>query len=108
MSEIEYGFNSPLWMAKMIVLGADPHLLAHAVVEVMDYIWNDEHPEADEIFDRLVQVSMTGQYLDPEITQEQYEETMKIADEFLQKAEDEAVEKFRKEMDEWGSDGDAE
>lgn len=106
---IEFGWSSPLWMARALIWNAEPALLRLAVNDILNLLWASDEVDADEIFERIVQICATGKYVPVEITQQQYEETMKLADEMLQKSEDEEVEKFRQEMDDFlGGDEDDE
>ena len=106
MSEnIEYGFSSPLWLAKAVVGGADCELVRYAVLDVMNYMWTAEVINPDEIYDRLVQISTNGFYDPAEFTQEEYEEAARIADEIIERDIDEQVQKFREQLDGMDSDG---
>ena len=106
MSEnIEYGFSSPLWLAKAVGGGADCELVRYAVLDVMNYMWTAEVINPDEIYDRLVQISTNGFYAPAEFTQEEYEEAARIADEIIERDIDEQVQKFREQLDGMDSDG---
>ena len=102
---IEYGFSSPLWLAKAVVGGADCELVRNAVLDVMNYMWAAEVINPDEIYDRLVQISTNGFYAPAEFTQEEYEEAARIADEIIERDIDEQVQKFREQLDGMDSDG---
>lgn len=65
---VEWGFDSPIFMAKGIVQQAHPVMLKKAVLDVITHL---EHAHTDgsspfEIIDRLVQVILTGEYRPPE------------------------------------------
>lgn len=107
MSEnIEYGFSSPLWLAKAVVGGADCELVRYAALDVMNYMWTADVINPDEIYDRLVQISTNGFYAPAEFTQEEYEEAARIADEIIERDIDEQVQKFREQLDNLGGEDD--
>lgn len=65
---VEWGFESPIFMAKGIVQQAHPLLLKRAVLNVIDHLDNADKTGSSpfEIIDRLVQVILTGEYRAPE------------------------------------------
>lgn len=65
---LEWGFESPIFMAKGIVQQAHPLLLKKAVIEVITHLDNSHETGSSpfEILDRLVQVILTGEYRAPE------------------------------------------
>lgn len=65
---VEWGFESPIFMAKGIVQQAHPLLLRKAVIEVITHLDNAHETGSSpfEILDRLVQVILTGEYRAPE------------------------------------------
>lgn len=65
---VEWGFESPIFMAKGIVQQAHPLLLKKAVIEVITHLDNSHETGSSpfEIIDRLVQVILTGEYHAPE------------------------------------------
>jgi len=65
---VEWGFESPIFMAKGIVQQAHPLLLKKAVIEVITHLDNANETGSSpfEIIDRLVQVILTGEYRAPE------------------------------------------
>lgn len=65
---VEWGFESPIFMAKGIVQQAHPLLLRKAVINVIDHLSNANETGSSpfEILDRLVQVILTGEYRAPE------------------------------------------
>lgn len=65
---VEWGFESPIFMAKGIVQQAHPLLLKKAVIEVITHLDNADKMGSSpfEIIDRLVQVILTGEYRAPE------------------------------------------
>lgn len=65
---VEWGFESPIFMAKGIVQQAHPLLLKKAVIEVITHLDNSHETGSSpfEIIDRLVQVILTGEYRAPE------------------------------------------
>lgn len=65
---VEWGFESPIFMAKGIVQQAHPLLLKKAVIEVITHLENSHETGSSpfEILDRLVQVILTGEYRAPE------------------------------------------
>ena len=109
MSEAEYGFSSPLWMAKAVVCTSNAELLRIAVCNVLDFLWTEEEVDSEDVFDRIVQVATTGKYTEVDITQEEYEEMVKFADEVIEKSNEDEVAKFREQLDNMpgGDDDDA-
>lgn len=65
---VDWGFESPIFMAKGIVQQAHPLLLKRAVIEVITHLDNSHETGSSpfEIIDRLVQVILTGEYRAPE------------------------------------------
>ena len=65
---VDWGFESPIFMAKGIVQQAHPLLLKKAVLGVIDHLNNADETGSSpfEIIDRLVQVILTGEYRAPE------------------------------------------
>lgn len=65
---VDWGFESPIFMAKGIVQQAHPLLLKKAVLNVIDHLDNSHETGSSpfEIIDRLVQVILTGEYRSPE------------------------------------------
>lgn len=65
---VDWGFESPTFMAKGIVQQAHPLLLKKAVIEVITHLDNANETGSSpfEIIDRLVQVILTGEYRAPE------------------------------------------
>lgn len=65
---VEWGFESPIFLAKGIVQQAHPLLLKKAVLNVIDHLDNADKTGSSpfEITDRLVQVILTGEYRAPE------------------------------------------
>lgn len=65
---VDWGFESPIFMAKGIVQQAHPLLLKKAVLNVIDHLEsaNETGSSPFEIIDRLVQVILTGEYRAPE------------------------------------------
>ena len=65
---VDWGFESPIFMAKGIVQQAHPLLLKKAVLNVIDHLDNAHETGSSpfEILDRLVQVILTGEYRQPE------------------------------------------
>lgn len=65
---VDWGFESPIFMAKGIVQQAHPLLLKKAVIEVITHLDNANETGSSpfEIIDRLVQVILTGEYRAPE------------------------------------------
>lgn len=65
---VDWGFESPIFMAKGIVQQAHPLLLKKAVIEVITHLDNANETGSSpfEILDRLVQVILTGEYRAPE------------------------------------------
>jgi len=65
---VEWGFESPIFMAKGVVQQAHPLLLKKAVLGVIDHLDNSHETGSSpfEILDRLVQVILTGEYRAPE------------------------------------------
>lgn len=110
MSEIERGFNSPLWMAKAVVCTANAELLRIAVCDVMDFLWSEEEVDAEDVFDRIVQVATTGRYSEVNFSQDEYEDMVKFADEVIENDIENQVAKFRQQLDNMpgGEDGDVE
>lgn len=101
-NNVEFGFSSPLWMAKAVVCTADAHLLRAAVCDVLSYLWgaDEEGIDPSEVFERIVQISTRGEYVPVEISREDYEAAVKVADEIIERNIDGEVEEFRKELDE--------
>lgn len=66
------GFNDPVWMAQVIMLRADPYLVKKSVIDLMQYLdgfaagEEEEEFAMDELFDRLVQVAVRGEYTRPD------------------------------------------
>lgn len=92
----EFGFKSPLWMARAVIDGASPYLLKLAVNDLMVAAWNSEYNcmDIEEIFERLIQVSKLGEY-HPSTEQDA--------------TIDDVVDQFREEIDEeLGEDADPE
>lgn len=64
----EFGFSSPLWMAKAVVSHAPDFFVRKAIVEVLEMLWRDVHDESDstisaeEVFERVVQIAVLGEY----------------------------------------------
>lgn len=65
---VDWGFESPIFMAKGIVQQAHPLLLRRAVLGIIDHLDNAHETGSSpfEIIDRLVQVILTGEYRAPE------------------------------------------
>ena len=65
---VQWGFESPIFMAKGIVQQAHPLLLKKAVIEVITHLDNAHETGSSpfEVIDRLVQVILTGEYRAPE------------------------------------------
>lgn len=65
---VDWGFESPIFLAKGIVQQAHPLLLKKAVIEVITHLDNAAETGSSpfEILDRLVQVILTGEYRAPE------------------------------------------
>lgn len=65
---VQWGFESPIFMAKGIVQQAHPLLLKKAVLGVIDHLDNSHETGSSpfEVIDRLVQVILTGEYRAPE------------------------------------------
>lgn len=65
----EFGFSSPLWMAKAVVAYAPEFFIRKAIVEVLDLLWREAHEEegemvsAEEVFERVIQVAVLGEYV---------------------------------------------
>jgi hypothetical protein len=64
---VDWGFESPIFLAKGIVQQAHPLLLKKAVLNVIDHLDNADKTGSSpfEIIDRLVQVILTGEYRAP-------------------------------------------
>lgn len=84
---MEYGFMSPLWQAKVIIARADTLKLRSAVIELMNALWTNDRMTTEEVFDRLVQVSTTGDYTPPSDVRYEVEDALRMADEILEKYE---------------------
>lgn len=106
---VEHGFSSPLWMAKAVICNASSELLRIAVCNVIDKLWSDDTVDAEQVFERIVQISTTGRYVEPKFSQADYEEAVRIADDIAERNIDEEVAKFREQLDNLGKedDGDA-
>lgn len=98
---IEYGFESPLFMAKAVIAQADPRYLKVAVSELMSAMWYSEGNciDKDEVFDRLVQVTATGSYRPSEVATEEVRQAVAMADEMLSNIDSDAMESFKEELD---------
>lgn len=103
-SNVEHGFSSTLWMAKAVVCNASSELLRIAVCNVMDRLWSDGSLDVEQVFERIVQISTTGRYVEPKFTQADYEEAVKIADGIAERNIDEEVAKFREQLDNLGEE----
>ena len=101
---VEHGFSSPLWMAKAVVCNADAKLLRFAVCNVLDRLWSDETLDVEQVFERIVQISTTGRYVEPKFSQEDYEEAVRVADDIAERNIDEEVAKFREQLDGLGGE----
>lgn len=86
-------------MSKVIVAQADSANLRQAVCEIMDVIWTEEYVNPAEFFDRLVQVSAVGKYTAPETVEQSVEEALRMADELIDKSNEEEVQRFRDILD---------
>ena len=99
-------------MARALVWNVDEKLLRGAIDNILSHIWSAETIEAEEIFERLVQLSATGTYVVPSISKEECDEALEVADEIIEKDIDEQVAKFREQMNDFldldkGEDDDA-
>lgn len=97
---IEYGFESPLFMAKAVIAQADPNYLKVAVAELMNAMWYSESAciNTDEVFDRLVQVTATGSYRPSEVVTQEVREAIALANEMLSEEDSGILESFREEL----------
>lgn len=102
---IEYGFESPLWMARAVIAQAPTPLLRKAVDELLQELWrsSEDGTPTDEIFDRLVQVSTTGRY-----TPSQLSATVLYSSdeegETLSEADEKTMREFNEGLDDWIKD----
>lgn len=103
---VEHGFSSPLWMAKAVVCNASSELLRVAVCNVLDKLWSDDTVDVEQVFERIVQISTTGRYVEPKFSQVDYEEAVRFADDIAERNIDEEVAKFREQLDGLGEEGD--
>lgn len=93
---VEWGFESPIFMAKGIVQQAHPLLLKKAVLNVIDHLNNADETGSSpfEIIDRLVQVILTGEYRAPESDSSTVLGTIDLEDGKLPDDLEEQVQKF--------------
>lgn len=93
---VEWGFESPIFMAKGIVQQAHPLLLKKAVLNVIDHLNNANETGSSpfEIIDRLVQVILTGEYRAPESESSTVLGTIDLEDGKLPDDLEEQVQKF--------------
>lgn len=93
---VEWGFESPIFMAKGIVQQAHPLLLKKAVLNVIDHLNNANETGSSpfEIIDRLVQVTLTGEYHAPERDSSTVLGTIDLKDGKLPDDLEEQVQKF--------------
>lgn len=103
---VEHGFSSPLWMAKAVVCNASSDLLRVAVCNVLDRLWSDDTVDVEQVFERIVQISTTGRYVEPKFSQEDYEEAVRFADDIAERNIDEEVAKFRQQLDDFDEEDD--
>lgn len=63
---IGHGFTDPVWMAKQLIVRAEPAQVKKAVVDIIQFMWEGEgNTSYTEMIDRLVQVSVTGTFQKP-------------------------------------------
>lgn len=93
---VDWGFESPIFMAKGIVQQAHPLLLKKAVLNVIDHLNNANETGSSpfEIIDRLVQVILTGEYRAPERDMSTILGTIDLEDGKLPADLEEQVQKF--------------
>lgn len=98
---VDWGFESPIFMAKGIVQQAHPLLLKKAVIEVITHLENSHETGSSpfEIIDRLVQVILTGEYRAPESESSTILGTIDLEDGKLPDDLEEQVQKFVDQMD---------
>lgn len=59
---IEHGFESNLWLSKVVVAQASPLRAKAAIIQLLDFMSENEGFTVFEVMDRLVQVCATGKY----------------------------------------------
>lgn len=85
------GYSDPTWMAKAVLVNADPKMLKLSVSSLIDWLDSSDaerHLCAYTIVDRLLQVMVTGRY-DP-----RSEEACMMSE-----SADESVDKFLTDLD---------
>lgn len=63
---IEHGFESNLWLSKVVVAQASPLRVKAAIIQLFDFMAENEGFTVFEVMDRLVQVCATGKYEAPD------------------------------------------
>lgn len=58
----EHGLFSTMWMLRASLLWADPKYLYTGVMDMVDYLVNDEDPVVADALDILAQVALSGRY----------------------------------------------
>lgn len=96
---IDWGFESPLFMARAVISNAPAPYLRKAVDELLKAAWEKDTAciPIDEVFDRLVQVSSVGSFTPSEIPSSMVADTaveLSEADEAIVKGFNETLEKI--------------
>lgn len=102
---MNHGYGSNTWLAKQVILGANPALVKLAVLGLIEELDSD-NPEIDvfEVIDRLVQVSTQGTYYTEDEVEDLVRKSVDLADQVLspsipEDVIDKLAREFRDELD---------
>jgi len=97
---IDYGFESPSWMAKTIIAQSDGRQVKIAVIQLIQHLESATGVTSTaEAIDILVQVSAVGSYTPRSQVEDVMRDALSKADEILDNSVNEEVRKFREELD---------
>lgn len=97
---INHGFEDNVWLAKAVIAYAPPRLVKTAVMDLISAYQDGTVESAFDAIDRVVQISVTGQYRPSELNiRESLDGVRGLMEEDLTEEEEKQVEEWKNLLD---------